>query len=550
VNVDALLQRVATGLGDTVDPRVADEADARVIELATRPKSCEEQRRLQDQLDALEAEKAWYRLGVVLEERGDLEEAAHWMRKAAEVSYGDAACRLSRVLVRQNQTAEAHQWHAIAVEAGCCDPDDADHLGSEPLHQPTVPPPAGGHATSWQEAAASPVPQDSEVGVDALLQADDDEGFFLEAKSQRSRVEGRWSSFLWSTLIEPAADLDVVSVVEESSLAMITRWTSPRHRDLYVPFDSTRRSSSEWHSPGWLDLREKPILITSGTGVGKTVAIIRLFKELARSYWREDASFPMTTYLCQAVQARQFEYSCSRVLREKIRPYEDDILAVPYRIGADERYAPAWLYRLLDVPWSQTWCLSAMSEPFSVAIPSQRKRQVRNAMLQWDEVVTLDEDTTADAALEMALQQQVRRLPITDERGKVTGLIYLDDLAEELHAHRGTPSITRVEHLKRPPTFVSPDMYVDDVVEAMQRSGVHIAVVVEGDRQPIGLVTLAQMLQPPRDDQKRTDEVVSPPPTPNPLQIPLAFDGPDLASRLERAVHVEPVDRSQTRSAR
>nr|WP_264085147.1 CBS domain-containing protein [Kibdelosporangium phytohabitans] len=114
-------------------------------------------------------------------------------------------------------------------------------------------------------------------------------------------------------------------------------------------------------------------------------------------------------------------------------------------------------------------------------------------MTPWKDTVTIPDGSTVDHALGIALRHSVRRMPVVNHDGHVTGVVHLDDLARELHEHRGTPSIRRVESLQRTPAYASARRSAGDVAEAMHQSGVHTAIVLDRHKRPVGLVTLGQL---------------------------------------------------------
>ena len=61
---------------------------------------------------------AMRRLGLLLKEQGESEEAESWLRKAAEAGDTQAMLPLGALMVTRGDATEAERWYRQAAEAG------------------------------------------------------------------------------------------------------------------------------------------------------------------------------------------------------------------------------------------------------------------------------------------------------------------------------------------------------------------------------------------------------------------------------------------------
>ncbi len=94
-------------------------------------------------------------------------------------------------------------------------------------------------------------------------------------------------------------------------------------------------------------------------------------------------------------------------------------------------------------------------------------------------------------ALAVAIRAGHRRLPV--HRGDlegVVGCVRLRDLARAVDT--GTPDV--VEDLVRPVLRVRSDALIADLLDLMQRSGLRLALAVDGEDRVRGLVTIEDIV--------------------------------------------------------
>ncbi|PYM80878.1 MAG: HlyC/CorC family transporter [Candidatus Rokuibacteriota bacterium] len=115
---------------------------------------------------------------------------------------------------------------------------------------------------------------------------------------------------------------------------------------------------------------------------------------------------------------------------------------------------------------------------------------VREIMVPLVEVVAVPSTTTPDDAVTVMLERGFSRLPIFRQR--VTNLVGVVTAMDLLR--RGA-SVRALEELMRQPYYVPETKRIDDLLREMQRSGVHLAVVVDEYGGSTGIVTLEDIVE-------------------------------------------------------
>ncbi len=117
----------------------------------------------------------------------------------------------------------------------------------------------------------------------------------------------------------------------------------------------------------------------------------------------------------------------------------------------------------------------------------------REVMVPRIDVQALEETTSIPDATEMMLKTGYSRAPIFNENiDNVTGLIYVKDLLEAWSAGNYERPI---EELKREAFFVPEAKKVDDLLDEMQASRFHLAIVVDEYGGTAGLVTIEDIVE-------------------------------------------------------
>jgi CBS domain containing-hemolysin-like protein len=119
------------------------------------------------------------------------------------------------------------------------------------------------------------------------------------------------------------------------------------------------------------------------------------------------------------------------------------------------------------------------------------ERTARDIVLPAASLVTLGEHTTAAEVEEAVGRTGFSRFPVTRADGRLVGYVHLTDVLHIPAQQRGRPLPARtVRSLPR----VAADRKLHDVLALLQRTGAHLALVVDGGR-PLGVVALEDVLE-------------------------------------------------------
>ena len=120
----------------------------------------------------------------------------------------------------------------------------------------------------------------------------------------------------------------------------------------------------------------------------------------------------------------------------------------------------------------------------------------REVMVPRIDIATVAADLNLDKAMAIFLSSGYSRLPVT---GKTTddilGILYLKDVAKVLHE---TPKLMfekNTEQLARKAVFVPESKALKDLLQDMQRSSTHVAVVIDEYGGVAGLVTMEDVIE-------------------------------------------------------
>jgi putative hemolysin len=115
---------------------------------------------------------------------------------------------------------------------------------------------------------------------------------------------------------------------------------------------------------------------------------------------------------------------------------------------------------------------------------------VREVMVPFVDVVAVPETAKPMEAVMLVQQRGFSRLPVFAERETaITGVVTAMDLL------RGGASAATVRELMRQPLYVPESKRIDDLLREMQKSRVHLAVVVDEYGGATGIVTLEDIVE-------------------------------------------------------
>lgn len=108
------------------------------------------------------------------------------------------------------------------------------------------------------------------------------------------------------------------------------------------------------------------------------------------------------------------------------------------------------------------------------------------------DLVTVPRDATPDDIERLVAKHGYSRYPMVDDAGELTGYLHLKDVLYADGDERSQP-VPR-KRLRRMAT-VQPDDEVEDVLATMQRTGTHLARVVNGDGSVRGVIFLEDVIE-------------------------------------------------------
>jgi len=120
----------------------------------------------------------------------------------------------------------------------------------------------------------------------------------------------------------------------------------------------------------------------------------------------------------------------------------------------------------------------------------------REVMVPRIDIATIAFDSELDKAMSIFLSSGYSRLPITGKGiDDIVGILYLKDVARILHESPKLMSEKTAGELGRKAIFVPESKALKDLLQDMQRSSTHIAVVIDEYGGVAGLVTMEDVIE-------------------------------------------------------
>ncbi len=117
----------------------------------------------------------------------------------------------------------------------------------------------------------------------------------------------------------------------------------------------------------------------------------------------------------------------------------------------------------------------------------------REIMVPRIDVVAVEVETPLRAALDVMIAGAHSRLPVYEESiDHIIGLLYAKDLLKTL---RDDPTAVSLRTLLRPAYFVPESKRLDELLQELQRTKVHMAIVVDEFGGTAGIVTIEDVLE-------------------------------------------------------
>lgn len=120
----------------------------------------------------------------------------------------------------------------------------------------------------------------------------------------------------------------------------------------------------------------------------------------------------------------------------------------------------------------------------------------REIMVPRTDMITIDADATADAAMSLFLSTGVSRIPVIDgSADAIVGVLYLRDIARIAHEGDAAAREREVRETARAAVFVPDSAKADDLLRRMQLESNHLALVVDEYGGIAGLVTMEDIIE-------------------------------------------------------
>lgn len=120
----------------------------------------------------------------------------------------------------------------------------------------------------------------------------------------------------------------------------------------------------------------------------------------------------------------------------------------------------------------------------------------REVMVPRIDIATIADDASLDSAMTMFLSSGYSRLPVTGKStDDIVGILYLKDVAKILHESPKLMLEKSAGQLARKAVFVPESKPLKDLLQDMQRSSTHVAVVIDEYGGVAGLVTMEDVIE-------------------------------------------------------
>ena len=121
-----------------------------------------------------------------------------------------------------------------------------------------------------------------------------------------------------------------------------------------------------------------------------------------------------------------------------------------------------------------------------------QKLTVQRIAVPWENVARVTESTPAKFARELLAERSFSRMPVeSDEDRRVVGVVSMKSMLFNPKRDDGA----RVGDFMTPAVMFSPNTRLEIVLKKFQRSGHRLAIVVDENKHPIGVVTLTDVLR-------------------------------------------------------
>ena len=122
--------------------------------------------------------------------------------------------------------------------------------------------------------------------------------------------------------------------------------------------------------------------------------------------------------------------------------------------------------------------------------------KVRSVMVPRTDMVCIDSGSNLRQAMSLFLRSGYSRVPvIEDSADQIVGILYLKDVAAQMHSSPSEATVRRVEEFARGVRYVPESKAVSELLQELQRESTHVAVVIDEYGGTAGLVTLEDLIE-------------------------------------------------------
>jgi len=122
--------------------------------------------------------------------------------------------------------------------------------------------------------------------------------------------------------------------------------------------------------------------------------------------------------------------------------------------------------------------------------------KVRSVMVPRTDMVCIDSGSTLRQAMSLFLRSGYSRVPvIEDSADQIIGILYLKDVAAQMHGRTPEAGSQPVDDFCRPVRYVPESKAVGELLQELQRESTHVAVVIDEYGGTAGLVTLEDLIE-------------------------------------------------------
>jgi len=122
--------------------------------------------------------------------------------------------------------------------------------------------------------------------------------------------------------------------------------------------------------------------------------------------------------------------------------------------------------------------------------------KVRSVMVPRTDMVCIEAGSTLRQAMSLFLRSGYSRVPvIEDSADQIVGILYLKDVAAQMHSGSAEAGQRRVEDFARGVRYVPESKAVSELLQELQRESTHVAVVIDEYGGTAGLVTLEDLIE-------------------------------------------------------